>query len=191
MQSSPSPPLRSIKRLPWRNLELPFAVAHVPLDPTQPQVHTGCHDDANVMETGMRERWEHFEHGADIGVRGIGTSKAAAFEQAALALTAVIADPAGVQPRERVRIACEAASDELLLVRWLNALIFEMAVRHLLFSRFEVEIDANRLHASALGEAVNVQRHRPAVEVKGATCTQLCVAQEPNGEWIAQTVVDV
>ena len=139
----------------------------------------------------MKDSWEHFEHGADIGVRGIGASKAAAFEQAALALTAVIAEPQSVQPRERVRIACEAASDELLLVRWLNALIFEMAVRRMLFSRFEVAFDATRLQASALGEPIDVQRHQPAVEVKGATCTLLRVAQEPNGQWIAQTVVDV
>ena len=31
-------------------------------------------------------RWEHFEHGADIGVRGIGPTPASAFEQAALPL---------------------------------------------------------------------------------------------------------
>src|SRR5512139_3851745 len=46
---------------------------------------------------GSMNRWEHFEHGADIGVRGFGASVAEAFEQAALALTAVIADPAGVR----------------------------------------------------------------------------------------------
>ena len=37
--------------------------------------------------------WEHFPHEADIGVRGRGMSAATAFEQAALALTAVITDP--------------------------------------------------------------------------------------------------
>lgn len=41
----------------------------------------------------MNNHWEHFEHGADIGVRGIGATKASAFEQAALALTGVITDP--------------------------------------------------------------------------------------------------
>ena len=34
--------------------------------------------------------WEHFRHGADIGVRGIGTTIDAAFEGAAVALTAVV-----------------------------------------------------------------------------------------------------
>ena len=61
----------------------------------------------------------------------------------------------------------------------------------MLFSRFDVAIEASRLEASALGEAIDVQRHQPAVEVKGATFTGLRVAQEPNGLWTAQTVVDV
>lgn len=46
----------------------------------------------------MHNHWEHFEHGADIGVRGLGTTKAAAFEQAAVALVAVITDPQCVAP---------------------------------------------------------------------------------------------
>jgi tRNA nucleotidyltransferase (CCA-adding enzyme) len=137
------------------------------------------------------DRWEHFEHGADIGVRGIGASKAGAFAQAALALTAVVADPASVVPRERVPIDCSAADDEALLVGWLNALVYEMAVRRMLFSRFELRIDGPRLHATAIGEPVEVARHRPAVEVKGATYTGLRVAPTADGLWLAQTVVDV
>lgn len=34
-------------------------------------------------------RWEHFQRGADIGIRGIGPTKPQAFEQAALPLTAI------------------------------------------------------------------------------------------------------
>jgi tRNA nucleotidyltransferase (CCA-adding enzyme) len=136
-------------------------------------------------------RWEHFEHGADIGVRGFGANEAQAFEQAAIALTAVITDPAGVDVRETVDIACEAADHELLLAQWLNAVIYEMAVRRLLFGRYEVAIDGGRLHARAFGEPVDVARHHPAVEVKGATYTALRVASTADGGWLAQTVVDV
>jgi SHS2 domain-containing protein len=143
------------------------------------------------MKRTMKGRWEHFEHGADVGVRGVGASKAAAFEQAALALTAVIADPAGVVPRERIELACEAANDEALLVGWLNALVYEMAVRRMLFGSFDVSIDGHRLQATAQGETIDVQRHRPAVEVKGATFTELRVARDAQGLWTAQTVVDV
>jgi SHS2 domain-containing protein len=135
-------------------------------------------------------RWEHFEHGADIGVRGFGASVAEAFEQAALALTAVITDPASVRPLERVELSCEAPDNELLLAEWLNALIYEMATRHMLFSRFAVRLESDGLAGEAWGEAVDGARHHPAVEVKGATYTQLRVAREGDG-WLAQTVVDV
>jgi tRNA nucleotidyltransferase (CCA-adding enzyme) len=106
-------------------------------------------------------------------------------------MTAVITDPAGVAARDVVEIACEAADHELLFARWLNALVYEMAVRHLLFARYEVAIDDGRLRARAFGEPVDVARHRPAVEVKGATYTALRVARTDDGGWLAQTVVDV
>jgi tRNA nucleotidyltransferase (CCA-adding enzyme) len=140
------------------------------------------------MEGGAR--WEHFEHGADVGVRGFGATQAEAFEQAALALTAAVADPGAVQPRERVTIACEAPDAELLLAEWLNALVFEMSTRKMLFSRFAVTLDGGRLRAQAWGEPVDAARHQPAVEAKGATYTGLRVAPADGG-WLAQTVVDV
>jgi SHS2 domain-containing protein len=136
-------------------------------------------------------QWEHFAHGADIGVRGIGRTPAEAFEQAALALTAVITDPATVAANTPVDIACEAPDLELLLVDWLNALVYEMQVRKMLFGRFEVSIDGTRLAARAWGEPVDIARHRPAVEVKGATYTQLAVRRLDDGRWLAQCVVDV
>ncbi|WP_341917228.1 archease [Polaromonas sp. YR568] len=138
----------------------------------------------------MDNHWEHFEHGADIGVRGLGATKAAAFEQAALALTAVITDPQHVAPVASVHIRCQAPDDELLLAEWLNALIYEMAVRRMLFGRFHVTLDGTRLEAQATGEPTSVQRHQPAVEIKGATYTALRVAPADGG-WLAQTVVDV
>jgi SHS2 domain-containing protein len=137
------------------------------------------------------KRWEHFAHEADMGVRGFGASKAEAFEQAALALTAVITDPETVRSREVINVTCEAPDYELLFVDWLNALVYEMATRNMLFSRFEVHIDGQRLKGKAWGEKVDITRHQPAVEVKGATYTALRVRQGESGEWLAQCVVDV
>ena len=136
-------------------------------------------------------RWEHFPHEADMGIRGIGNTRDEAFEQAALAMTAVIADPATVEPREAVAVQCEAPDDELLLAAWLNSLVYEMATRKLLFGRFEVHVQDHVLTARAWGELMDIAKHRMAVEIKGATYTALRVAQESNGEWIAQCVVDV
>jgi SHS2 domain-containing protein len=108
-------------------------------------------------------RWEHFAHEADMGIRGIGASKEEAFEQAALALTAVIVDPQELTAEEVVEVTCEAPDDELLLVDWLNALVYQMATRRLFFCRFEVHIDGHRLHAQAWGEPIEVARHRGSV----------------------------
>jgi len=134
--------------------------------------------------------WCHFTHGADIGVCGFGPTRESAFEQGAAALMAAITDEPVAQ-QERVRISCEAPDDELLFVEWLNALIFEMATRHMLFGAFSVTILGHRLEGEASGERIDPARHRPAVEVKGATYTALKVTKQPDGLWLAQCVVDV
>lgn len=136
-------------------------------------------------------RWELFAHQADMGVRGIGPSRERAFEQAALALTAVIVDPRSVGDREAVSVRCEAPNEEILLVDWLNAIVYEMATRKMLFGRYEVRIEDGELQGTAWGERVDVARHEPAVEIKGASMTELKVARRTDGAWIAQCVVDV
>lgn len=141
------------------------------------------------MATGA---WEHFDHQADIGVRGTGRDMAEAFANAALAMTAIITDPACVRPARRVRITCREPDPELLLVDWLNGVIYEMATRGMLFSRFEIHIDTGgALQAELQGEPVDRARHDPAVEIKGATFTALSVRQKPDGQWLAECVVDV
>ncbi len=137
-----------------------------------------------------RAGWEHFSHDADIGVRGFGTTAAEAFEQAALALTAVVTR-APVEPSIAVEVSCEAPDLELLFVDWLNLIIYEMAVRRMLFGRFAVTITGIRLEAKLWGEPVDIARHAPACEPKGATYTALRVAEDVEGRWSAACVVDV
>lgn len=139
----------------------------------------------------MISNCELFRHEADVGVRGWGETREEAFAQAALALTAIVTDTGSVKPCEPVAIACHAPDDALLFSDWLNALIYEMSTRHMLFSRFEVSIGNGNLAATAWGEPVDVARHHPAVEVKGATCTELDVHRRSDGIWLAQCVVDV
>ena len=139
----------------------------------------------------LHNRWEHFAHGADVGIRGFGIHLAEAFEQAALAMTATITDPQSVAAVQEVELTCEAPDSELLFVDWLNAVIYEMATRRMLFGRFEVRIEDNRLYGKAWGEQMDVEKHHPIVEVKGATYTSLCVARQPDGSRLAQCVIDV
>ncbi|MEN8260034.1 MAG: archease [Pseudomonadota bacterium] len=137
------------------------------------------------------ERWEHFSHEADLGIRGYGKTVADAFAQGAIAMSAAITDPSTVRAENAVRIRCKSTDLELLFTDWLNALIYEMAVRRMLFCRFDVVVDGTQLKATAWGEAMDRSRHEPAVEVKGATYTALCVRRQKNGIWLAQCVIDV
>ncbi|WP_028490932.1 archease [Thioalkalivibrio sp. ALJ15] len=137
------------------------------------------------------ERWEHFPHVADMGVRGFGGTLGEAFAAAAHAMTAVITDPETVRPEISVEVRAQAADPEILFYDFLNGLVYEMAVNGLLFSRFCVQIEGDRLLAEAWGEKTEVARHQPCVEVKGATFTQLDVRREDDGRWVAQCVLDI
>jgi SHS2 domain-containing protein len=135
--------------------------------------------------------WEHFDHDADIGIRGIAPAIEQAFEQAALGMTAVITDLKLVAASKAVKICCKAPDYELLFLDWINELVYEMSANKLLFSRYQVNIDNGVLTATVWGEVVDVTKHQPAVEIKGATFTELRVYQNPDGMWVAQCVVDV
>jgi tRNA nucleotidyltransferase (CCA-adding enzyme) len=134
--------------------------------------------------------WEQFPHDADVGLRGFGPSVEVAFEQAALALTGIVTDTE-IAATIKVEVACDASDIELLLVEWLNAIIYEMAVRSMLFGRFEVEITGTRLRGVMWGEPIDQAKHLPACEPKGATYTALRVAQGADGLWSAGCVIDV
>jgi len=139
---------------------------------------------------------EHFEHGADVGVRGRGATPAEAFAGAAAALGSLwAADASSVRPQLTRSVVCEAEDLERLLVAFLDELIFLFATRRILLASLDVEIDAPpggpaRLVARGTGERYDPARHESTVEPKGATFTALRVAPESGG-WVAQCVVDV
>jgi SHS2 domain-containing protein len=64
-----------------------------------------------------------------MGIRGFGATPAEAFAQAACGLTAIVTH-AAVRLQSAAEVKCEAPDLELLFVDWLNAVIYEMAVRH-------------------------------------------------------------
>jgi SHS2 domain-containing protein len=135
--------------------------------------------------------WQHFDHQADMGVRGIGRSREEAFEQAALALVAVTLAPETVLESQRVCVTCTGDDDELLLLDWLSAVVYQMSAYRMVFGRFVIHIEGQRLDGELWGEPLDLARHQVGVEVKAATATALRVERRPDGTWVAQCVVDV
>lgn len=139
----------------------------------------------------MKQHWEHYdEGGSGIGVRGFGETEAHAFEQAALALTAAMADPSTIAPVEKIVLHCEAGSEDALLAAWLDAVARRMLSSRMLFSRFEVWLDGTRLTAHAWGEAANAQRHNARLRLRRARPNSQRVARHGDG-WMAQAIMDV
>jgi len=137
------------------------------------------------------KRFELFQHKADMGIRGFGETPDKAFENAALALSSAITELGKIEPRTRVDIECNSDDLEILFYDWINAVIYQMAVRRMLFCKYEVNINNGRLTASAWGEEIVPDRHEPAVEAKGATMSALKVGRTKSGRYSAQLIVDV
>jgi SHS2 domain-containing protein len=61
----------------------------------------------------------------------------------------------------------------------------------MLFGRFRVRIEGNKLRASVWGQVVDGSQYGLGLKVKRATDTALKVFQHANGDWTAECVVDV
>ena len=148
---------------------------------------------ATDSPTERTKKWEHFIHGADIGIRGWGKSRHDAMEHVALALTGVITDPTKIRGTSKMLIVDHLVQDDdaLLLYDWLNAIIYRMATEKMVFGKYHLEEHDGALSGWAWGEPIDEKAHDPAVEVKGATMTGLAMAPRETGEWVAECIVDV
>ena len=133
--------------------------------------------------------YEYFEHDADIGVVGRGATVERAFESAAEAMFAVMAEPASLREPAEVSVSFVEDDIDLALVQWLNALLGAARERGLVFRRFSLSRKGSRWEGRAWGEPWREEIER-GVEVKGATLTMLSVKSGATG-WEARCVVDV
>ena len=138
----------------------------------------------------MTDRYETFEHEADIGIRGFGRTMEQAFESAAVALYSVMVNIGSIEPNDLRTVSVTAPDPELLFVEWLNALLSLSDIERMVFSRFEVTITGMSLTGRARGEHLDQVRHQPRLEIKAATYHMLSVKKE-HELFVAQCVVDV
>lgn len=131
----------------------------------------------------------YFEHDADIGIIGRGSTIEQAFEAAAQAVFAIVTNLDGVQPQSSVVFEFEEDDLELALVTWLNLLLGKARELGMVFCRFYIQRRGIQWHAEVRGEAWRTDLEH-GVEVKGATLTMLSVKQI-GANWEARCVVDV
>ena len=139
--------------------------------------------------------WEHYEHTADVGIRGYGESLEEAFEAVALALFDVMVDVIKVESKKCREVEAEGEDLMALLYSFLEELLILHDTEGVVFSEFEVRIektpDGYRLKAKAYGEPLDYEKHGPKEEVKAITYHDMKIEQLPDGRWMAQLVPDI
>ena len=133
--------------------------------------------------------FEYFEHDADVGVIGRGTTLEQAFVSGAEAVFSLVTELDRVRQEQRIDVAFEEADAELAFVTWINQLLAHAQENGLVLGKFELERDGDRWRGRAWGEPWRAGMER-GVDVKGATLTMLSVAPADGG-WEARCVVDV
>lgn len=135
---------------------------------------------------------------SDLSFVAWGPTLEALFAAAAKALlAATVEDPASVAARVRRQILLEEPDLELLLLRFLNELVYLRDAEQLLLHPRRVRVsvnDAAHLEAELVGEAIDPERHRLDVEVKAATAHGLRIARAiagEDGKWEASVTLDV
>ncbi len=138
--------------------------------------------------------YKYFDHQADVGIIGEGSSNAVAFQEAAKAMFNVMYDADKARALQTITIKARAEKIDELFVEWLNKLLAQADLKRLVFSQFKVQIEQKTgylaLTGIAKGEFYNEKKHGSKTEVKAATYSQLKVGKKGD-RWFAQTVVDV
>jgi SHS2 domain-containing protein len=140
-------------------------------------------------------KWEHFEHTADIGIRGYGKTLEEAFENVAIALFEVMVDTSKVEKKTVKEVEAEGEDLQSLLYNFLEQLLIIHDIEGLVFRDFEVKIEKTnrsyKLKAKAYGEELDLEKHEPKEEVKAITYHEMEIKQLEDGTWIVQLVPDI
>ncbi|MBI3292833.1 MAG: archease, partial [Elusimicrobia bacterium] len=120
--------------------------------------------------------YEYLDHTADIGILAYGKTLPELFVHAAEGMCSLIADLNTVALKQRAEVSLEAPDREVLLVAWLNELLYLLAVQKLIGARFHIHaLTDNALKGSLEGEPFDRQRHRPNLEIKATTYHELSI----------------
>ena len=140
----------------------------------------------------MTDRFEFFDHTADIGVHIYGRSLTELFENATRALHDALGRLHKSENALHKTVDFHADSTEDLLHDWLADLLYEIEVSHVLYDRFEFhELTPLRLTATLLGGPIDFTRSQANEEIKAVTYHQLRVTSQPDGSWRATVIFDV
>ncbi len=136
------------------------------------------------MDVNPSRPYEEVEHTADVALRVRGATQQELFANAALGLSALLADEHGRDLETWYDVTLDAPDMETLLVDWLNALIYLGEIHRCILDRYAfIALAPDALQARVTGH--RVRRLKKAV--KAATFHNLKIERAESG--LAVTIV--
>jgi SHS2 domain-containing protein len=138
--------------------------------------------------------FQFFDHTGDIGVDIDASDPGALFADAARAFSETVTHREALAPDDTADLSLSADAIDLLLVDWLNELVYRFDTDGWLARDAEVHVstvdDQWTLRARLIGCRIDPERHEVRVLVKAATYHALEVVQTHAG-WRARVVLDI
>jgi len=135
--------------------------------------------------------FEVIEHTADIGIVAYGADIKQLFANAALGLFNLMADLGNLKEDAKRKVELSAEDIEVLLIEWLNELIYISEVEHIIFKRFDIsELSSNKLRSICFGEKIKPGQRRLKREIKAATYHMLRMNKVDSG-YKVQIIFDI
>lgn len=138
------------------------------------------------------DKYTIIEHVADVGIEVSGDTEAEALINAAYGMFDLMCDMSRVASDNiEVEIEVEAEDRETLLVEWLNELLYQFEAKRFMPRRFEIDFcSEHRIKGRALGEDLDVTKHKCGLEIKAVTFHMLKF-EKTDDHWEAQIIFDV
>jgi SHS2 domain-containing protein len=134
------------------------------------------------------------EHTADVGLEVEAPTLDELFADAAAGLCDTVTERSRVEPRQRRETRLAAAALDLLLVEWLEELLFRLDAHRELYAEHHLTVSRAEggwsLAAVSRGEAFDPSRHPLKVQVKAVTYHELEVVRAGSG-WRARVLFDI
>jgi len=135
--------------------------------------------------------FEVIDHTADIGIVAYGATIKQVFANAALGLFNLMADLDDFKEGLQRELELSAEDVEVLLIEWLNELIYIFDVEHIIFKKFEIEkLTSTQIKARCFGEKMKPGQHKLKREIKAATYHMLQISKE-DGTYKVQVIFDI
>ncbi|MBM4452584.1 MAG: archease [Chloroflexi bacterium] len=122
------------------------------------------------------------DHTADIGITAYGADIKDLFVNSATGLFSLMTDLDNINETTQKDIELTAEDEEILLVEWLNELIYIFEVEHIVFKRFEIErLTKNEIKATCYGQKIKPSHETLEREIKAATYHMLRITKGDKG----------